>query len=73
VHICNAFSIFNGNRLKSIDMCVSRFDEDTKQSFLDLYTKVDADVTAYVETSAEESFKEDTSSEEEKEETNQPF
>ena len=74
VHICNAFSIFNGNRLKSIDMCVSRFDVDTKQSFLDLYTKVDADVTAYVETSAEESFKdEDTSSEEEKEETNQPF
>jgi len=74
VHICNAFSIFKGDRLKSIEMCVSRFDEDTKQSFLDLYTKVDADVSAYVETSAEESFKnEETSSEEEKEETNQPF
>lgn len=75
VHICNAFAIFNGDRLKSIEMCVSRFDEDTKQSFLDLYTKVDADVSAYVETSDEESLlkAEDSSSEEEKEETYKPF
>jgi hypothetical protein len=28
--------------MKSIDLCVSRFDEDTKIAFLDLYTKVDS-------------------------------
>ena len=41
VHIIDAYKIFN-DRLKAITMCVNRFDEDTKQSFLDLYTKVDA-------------------------------
>ena len=41
VHIVQAFDIF-GNRLDSITKCVNRFDDDTKQSFLDLYTKVDA-------------------------------
>ena len=41
VHIVQAYSIF-GNRLDAITKCVSRFDDDTKQSFLDLYTKVDA-------------------------------
>ena len=25
-------------------MCVARFDDDTKESFLDLYTKIDAGV-----------------------------
>lgn len=44
VHISKAFSIFN-NRLKSIEMCLNRFDTDTKNAFLDLYTKVDADAT----------------------------
>ena len=44
VHISKAFSIFN-NRLKSIEMCLNRFDTDTKTAFLDLYTKVDADAT----------------------------
>jgi hypothetical protein len=42
VHISNAFSIF-GDRMKSIEMCVNRFDEDTKTSFLDLYSKIDAE------------------------------
>ena len=28
--------------MKSIDLCISRFDEDTKVAFLDLYTKVDS-------------------------------
>ena len=41
VHIVQAHQIF-GDRLKAITNCVNRFDEDTKQSFLDLYTKVDA-------------------------------
>ena len=41
VHIAQAMEIF-GDRYESITMCVNRFDDDTKQSFLDLYTKVDA-------------------------------
>jgi len=45
VHISKAFSIFN-NRLKAIEMCLNRFDTDTKTAFLDLYTKVDAEATA---------------------------
>ena len=40
-HIVQAYDIF-GNRLDAITKCVNRFDDDTKQSFLDLYTKVDA-------------------------------
>jgi hypothetical protein len=43
VHIAKAYSIF-GDRMKAITMCVNRFDEDTKLSFLDLYSKVDAKV-----------------------------
>jgi len=42
-HIVNAFAMFN-DRLKAINLCIARFDEDTKTSFLDLYTKVDAGV-----------------------------
>ena len=43
VHISNAFAIFR-DRMKAIEMCVNRFDEDTKTSFLDLYSKIDAGV-----------------------------
>ena len=43
VHIAKAFSMFN-DKLKSIEVCLARFDEDTKASFLDLYTKVDEGV-----------------------------
>ena len=43
VHIVNAFRMF-GDRMKSIEMCISRFDEDTRNAVLDLYTKVDAGV-----------------------------
>lgn len=42
-HIVQTFSIF-GDRKKSIELCVNRFDEDTKEAFLDLYEKVDATV-----------------------------
>ena len=38
--LIETFSIFN-DKMKSIELCVSRFDEDTKESFLDLYTKID--------------------------------
>ena len=44
VHIANAYAIF-GDRKKAIEMCIARFDEDTKTSFLDLYTKVDEQVS----------------------------
>jgi len=41
VHIAQAMEIFD-DRLAAVNMCINRFDDDTKQSFLDLYTKVDA-------------------------------
>ena len=43
VHIVKAFQIF-GNRPKAITTCISRFDDETKQAFQELYDKVDADV-----------------------------
>ena len=49
VHIAKAFSIFK-DKMTAIDMCINRFDEDTKLSFKDLYTKVDADVQVSEET-----------------------
>jgi len=42
VHIVRAFSIFN-DKSKAIQVCINRFDDETKQSFLELYDKVDAD------------------------------
>jgi len=42
VHIIRAYSIF-GDKGKSIAVCVNRFDDETKQAFLELYDKVDAD------------------------------
>lgn len=42
VHIINAYSIFN-NKEKAIQVCINRFDEETKASFIELYDKVDAD------------------------------
>jgi len=43
VYIVRAFSIVN-DKMKAIQVCVNRFDDETKQSFLELYDKVDADV-----------------------------
>ena len=40
VHIAKAYKIF-GDRMKAINLCVSRFDTETKEAFLDLYSKVD--------------------------------
>ena len=51
-HIAQTFSIFN-NRSKAIDLCIARFDEDTKSAFLDLYSKVDAGVSLPDETQPE--------------------
>ena len=42
VHILRAYSIFK-NKAKAIQVCINRFDDETKQAFLELYDKVDAD------------------------------
>ena len=39
-HIVHTFSIF-GDRAKAIDLCISRFDEDSRAAFKDLYDKID--------------------------------
>ena len=41
VHITQAYAIFD-NKMKAIQMCTNRFDDDTKNSFVELYTKVDS-------------------------------
>ena len=41
VHIAEAYGIFK-NKMKAIQVCTNRFDDDTKNSFVDLYTKVDS-------------------------------
>ena len=48
VHIVRAFSIFK-NKAKAIQVCINRFDDETKQSFLELYDKVDNDFTLDME------------------------
>ena len=52
VHIAKAFSIFN-DKMTAIDMCINRFDEDTKLSFKDLYTKIDSEVSDIPNTAVE--------------------
>ena len=49
VHIVRAHQILGGDRMNAIKVCVSRFDDDTKQSFIDLYTKVDEGAEIEVE------------------------
>ncbi len=43
VHIIRAFAIWQ-DRMKAIKVCVNRFDDETKQSFIELYDKIDADI-----------------------------
>ena len=61
-HIVKAFAIFK-DKMKSIELCVARFDDDTKQSFMDLYTKVDAGVELSDESKFEDIFNVDDSDE----------
>jgi hypothetical protein len=42
VHIIRAYSIF-GDKGKAIQVCINRFDDETKQAFLELYDKIDID------------------------------
>ncbi len=58
-HIVQTFSIFN-DRMKAIELCVNRFDVDTRAAFLDLYSKIDAEVIQ-----TEESANDPVSTEEE--------
>ena len=55
VHIIRAYSIFN-DKAKAIQVCVNRFDDETKQAFLELYDKVDADFDLSSISIDEESF-----------------
>jgi hypothetical protein len=67
-HITKTFAIFN-DKMKSINLCISRFDEETKEAFLDLYSKIDEtaetddsedlhgrDMNYFEDTSKEESY-----------------
>jgi len=51
VHIMRAYAIWN-DRMKAIKVCVNRFDDETKQSFIELYDKIDADVNTEEEEDA---------------------
>ena len=51
-HIVKAFAIFD-DKMKSLELCVARFDDDTKASFMDLYTKIDAGVNVSGEEESE--------------------
>lgn len=58
IDIVKTHSIFN-NKMKAITLCLERFDDETKESFADLYTKVDAgasfeDIAAEAGVTAEE-------------------
>ena len=48
VHIVQAYAIFE-DKVKAIQLCLNRFDDETKQAFLDLYDKVDNDVDINLE------------------------
>jgi len=67
-HIVQTFSIF-GKREKAIALCVNRFDDDTKEAFIDLYEKVDATINEPQLTAdeAEDSFFKDHADEWEEE------
>ena len=41
IHIVKAYAMFRKNRVKAIELCINRFDDETKSAFMDLYNKVD--------------------------------
>jgi len=55
VHIARAYGIFK-DRMKAIELCVNRFDTETKMAFLDLYSKVDASVNPPANTAVPAGF-----------------
>ena len=73
VHIVHAFSIFK-DRMKAIAMCVARFDDQTKETFMDLYSKLDDKVSMPSDETEEGEFSETTETvEEEENEDFKPF
>jgi len=68
VHIIHAYAIFK-DRMKAISMCVARFDDQTKETFMDLYSKLDDTVSM----STDEKTETPESTEEEKSEDLRPF
>ena len=68
VHIIHAYAIFK-DRMKAISMCVARFDDQTKETFMDLYSKLDDTVSM----STDEETETSESTEEEKSEDLRPF
>jgi len=69
VHIIHAFAIFK-DRMKAIAMCVARFDDQTKDTFMDLYSKLDDKVSL---PSEETKVSESTETEEQEEDYSSPF
>ena len=69
VHIIHAFAIFK-DRMKAISMCVARFDDQTKDTFMDLYSKLDDKVSL---PSEETKVSESTETEEQEEDYSSPF
>jgi MoxR-like ATPase len=57
VHIAQAYTIFGQDREKAIKLCLNRFDIDTKNSFLDLYMKLDDTLASKTETVEQEDVK----------------
>ena len=55
VHIVRAYAIWQ-DRIKAIKVCVNRFDDETKQSFIELYDKIDADVVTEEKEDARDPF-----------------
>ena len=65
IDITKSFSIFK-DKMKSVTMCLERFDDETRDSFADLYTKIDSGVSLEDLNKDEEevSFEEDNKEEE---------
>ena len=55
-HIVKAFAIFK-DKMKSIELCVNRFDTEVKESFIELYTKIDSGIDPLAENKEEEEVK----------------
>jgi cobaltochelatase CobS len=51
-HIVQSFSIFKDEK-KAIELCVSRFDQDTKEAFLDLYSKIAVPVETTIDNNSQ--------------------
>jgi len=60
VHIANAYAIF-GSRKKAVDLCIARFDDETKISFTELYEKIDIEVDSSPITSDDQTLDDNNS------------